>query len=839
MSTKERPAIADPDRISFPATICGEAASVHAMNLYKCISIMSHGVAESCCRIEGALFSKYFPQKYCQMALSGSSHNNASISNVSGVDEQLSSSTAPVSSICSRTQKLTKQLREALAWSSCKGQLPNTPSHSQCGAAADGASVLCNETEDVSNSNSSPRGEVNLQDKIFRCDGILRDLCGQLLVPNEIHMSIHHLRNDLERTFEEESSQRIFRMMENASQATAIEELKPYEEMCKSNSVEGDASNIDGSVTRSDESAKSSSPDCLVETSALGGTVLLGSLSVSLASAFRSDPNSSLNSKVVFVQQSLQSVDVDFSVTLNGLHDRSKVRDGHRLRFQNDLEVVDKLLWIDTSMENSIKHLKACMKEMKNQMGVFLKEFQGFLNNHFRKCNRNIGSDSVGGGSHGIIRLPMRPQDTAGMIAQIINTIQGNLGYVCEVGDRLIEIMSHKFKNLRNTTCQPTLSPFSRDDSLGDVFADTLSTGELRERLKANKRLRNDFVTLKTLKNHVEVKRWLCEECAKLNDFEGNEKKKFMKLVEQVLCNAAASNDNNFGISGGFKQFYGPPGQSNYSFLNDSEMKIATSPYAQVKYFMHPTRYCGVHFNDGRMELANSLIQPLPKHWGCNIGINEDISICQKRLWNLYVEFDTSMKIRDFFMALLYFGRVHQVCDSERGTISPQGWLVLALHVLLKHEYVPNLHEEPDVAETLCPRISPFHDIMLPLNFTPSVRKVPIEEREKCLQKIKNISLVRLLELFFRYVTEDLDMLGSVITVRGNGVTFPKETWVRGSPVMWRICIEDPFATSIDGSMFNVPMDLGASMTRPGQVQVRITILFTLYADLVILLAHS
>lgn len=46
----------------------------------------------------------------------------------------------------------------------------------------------------------------------------------------------------------------------------------------------------------------------------------------------------------------------------------------------------------------------------------------------------------------------------------------------------------------------------------------------------------------------------------------------------------------------------------------------------------------------------------------------------------------------------------------------------------------------------------------------------------------------------------------------------PKAHWRVEAPVMWRLCIEDPFERSIDN--ISRPYDLGSTLTRPGQIQV-------------------
>eukprot|EP01035_Chromulina_nebulosa_P018060 gene18060-23707_t len=84
--------------------------------------------------------------------------------------------------------------------------------------------------------------------------------------------------------------------------------------------------------------------------------------------------------------------------------------------------------------------------------------------------------------------------------------------------------------------------------------------------------------------------------------------------------------------------------------------------------------------------------------------------------------------------------------------------------------------------------------------------------------RLEEISILRMLELFFRYMTEEFDILGSVVTLRGKGEAIPKNQWRLDPPVMWRLSIEDPFDHAVEN--ITRPHDLGTTLTRPGQIQV-------------------
>lgn len=61
-------------------------------------------------------------------------------------------------------------------------------------------------------------------------------------------------------------------------------------------------------------------------------------------------------------------------------------------------------------------------------------------------------------------------------------------------------------------------------------------------------------------------------------------------------------------------------------------------------------------------------------------------------LYNTYINFDKSNKVKNYFAALVHFAKVHGLCDPEGGTLSVEGWLIIGLHVLLRYEVVSNMH---------------------------------------------------------------------------------------------------------------------------------------------------
>jgi len=191
-----------------------------------------------------------------------------------------------------------------------------------------------------------------------------------------------------------------------------------------------------------------------------------------------------------------------------------------------------------------------------------------------------------------------------------------------------------------------------------------------------------------------------------------------------------------------------------------------------------------------------------------------------------YITLDPSGKVRDYLQTIKLFASSHHISDPAGGYLSITAWYVMALHVLLKHKLVPNIHmsrlyrhtkEGGGVATTVT--ISPRPPT--PVTLTEDQQAVLVET-----------PLLVLLDLFFRYYVEQIDIFSSIVTLRDEGSLMPKSKWP-ANPVLWRISIEDPFE-SVGG--FVKPYDLGCTLSRPGQLTVLILFFFIYFLFLFIYL---
>lgn len=102
--------------------------------------------------------------------------------------------------------------------------------------------------------------------------------------------------------------------------------------------------------------------------------------------------------------------------------------------------------------------------------------------------------------------------------------------------------------------------------------------------------------------------------------------------------------------------------------------------------------------------------------------------------------------------------------------------IVLGLHVLLRYDIIPNLHDDN-----------------FPIQGNKSISEIVTGrgiKQDIYQQRLQEISLLKMLELFFRYIIEDLDIYKNAISVRNQGDVIPKSTWRSNPPVSWRLCIE-------------------------------------------------
>jgi hypothetical protein len=164
--------------------------------------------------------------------------------------------------------------------------------------------------------------------------------------------------------------------------------------------------------------------------------------------------------------------------------------------------------------------------------------------------------------------------------------------------------------------------------------------------------------------------------------------------------------------------------------------------------------------------------------------------------------------VRDFLALLRAFVRTQGVVGDtagkeeknpsgqkvKAGCLSSYAWSVLAMHVLLRFQFIPNIHTQQkeggegssecsfskeNVPENI------MHTEPLPMDSSRNVLfnrimksykgEAAEEEAEKAVEpmtyakKLCTVSTLELLHLLFGYVSGSVDVFGSVVTMRGEG----------------------------------------------------------------------
>jgi hypothetical protein len=162
----------------------------------------------------------------------------------------------------------------------------------------------------------------------------------------------------------------------------------------------------------------------------------------------------------------------------------------------------------------------------------------------------------------------------------------------------------------------------------------------------------------------------------------------------------------------------------------------------------------------------------------CNVLACNPLPIQTTRLLFDYVAADRSGKVRDYLQTIKLFAAAHHISDPASGYLSTTAWYVMALHVLLKHGIVPNLHMH---------RL--YHTAERTGQSSPRAAPASWELSPEYQERLRNTPLLVLLDMFFRYYVEQVNIFTGTVTLRDQGTVLPKTRWP-GNPVLWRISVE-------------------------------------------------
>lgn len=196
------------------------------------------------------------------------------------------------------------------------------------------------------------------------------------------------------------------------------------------------------------------------------------------------------------------------------------------------------------------------------------------------------------------------------------------------------------------------------------------------------------------------------------------------------------------------------------------------------------------------LSFDSSSYQSVP----CMVILDSQLPVIATKFLAEYMSLDGSGKLRLYFDAIKKFIKSHGICDTSKGFLSSFAWMVLGLHVLLREQLIPNIHGAFVASYS---------------NTTGVVSPVPPMDqlRRTTTERLANVSIIQLLDRFFRYYVEEFDLFAAVVSLRNQGDVLPKTMWKKGA-VLWRLSIEDPFELAMN----RCACDLGSTLSRPGQL---------------------
>jgi hypothetical protein len=171
-----------------------------------------------------------------------------------------------------------------------------------------------------------------------------------------------------------------------------------------------------------------------------------------------------------------------------------------------------------------------------------------------------------------------------------------------------------------------------------------------------------------------------------------------------------------------------------------------------------------------------------PRH-GLDIDliIDKKIATHNSVLVREYLQCDSSGKIKKAAIILKHLVKVHGLGDASTGALSSYSWVMLLLHTLLHHEYLPPLQRVPRDSESAVFCENYF------VGFT-------VKSALPCYyeSRLAKVTVAELLILFTGYITSRVDVAEKCLTLRGRGEVMPKSFWLKGGvqSASWCLSIE-------------------------------------------------
>lgn len=251
--------------------------------------------------------------------------------------------------------------------------------------------------------------------------------------------------------------------------------------------------------------------------------------------------------------------------------------------------------------------------------------------------------------------------------------------------------------------------------------------------------------------------------------------------------------------------------QSIRKALKACEKLFKDAGFLNVRTVLNKTRFLHLKYSIP-LENLRDVVQ-------CSLFMSNLLPIQSTDLIHAYISLDKTGKVKDYLRIIRLFVKYHQICDATYGYLTTYAWMVMALHVLLRFELIPNIHsnfiyrcdndsqwrlfygeldltkpyyldgssrdpsiEDENAPHNLLPNSarpkldsdavqysdmprSSYADTFLSTRVTDPQFQLPESYRDR----LANTGLFEMLDLFFRYYVEQFDVYRSIVSLKGQG----------------------------------------------------------------------
>lgn len=185
-------------------------------------------------------------------------------------------------------------------------------------------------------------------------------------------------------------------------------------------------------------------------------------------------------------------------------------------------------------------------------------------------------------------------------------------------------------------------------------------------------------------------------------------------------------------------------------------------------------RGCDVIELRARARVPVCKILELSMNLPCDIVMNYKLGMYNSDLIQCYVQMDPSQKVFRFLLFLKIFMKSRNMCDASKGYPSSYTWILLGLHVLIHHGFLPStllLYQGRSFCEGF--DVSYDHE-----GYSTGLRH---DLPRSCQYLLSQVSLIELFYLFCEYLLQV--SVDDILTLRMDGIVLTKTDMETLSPL--------------------------------------------------------